>query len=397
LHCLRSNYELDHELGLDYFITPTSGLGGELRERLDDFVVNEIPAQLPHNPTGEYTHFTLEKRNWETASAIFAIARTIGVSRERFSYAGNKDKRALTTQRVSAWRVEEDRLREIKMNRIRLYDFDRSDFRLNTGDLTGNKFHVVIRRLSLHEQSIATVVRAACEQIKSNGVPNYFGYQRFGTIRPNTHLVGRELVKGNLEESVLEYLGKPFDTEPGDSREARRYLDETRDYQSALQRYPQRLTYERMMLTELARNPENYAGALRRLPKTLRTLFVHAYQAFLFNRTLSRMLELEEDCRRESLPLIGYRTIFTGGVASGIQRSLLQEDGMTTDSFRIRPLLELSSTGDERPAFLDVNPTVRVDEQTNGDITVTAEFALPPGSYATTVIRELMKSDPLHY
>ena len=397
MHCPRSNYDLDHELGLDYFITSTSGLGGELRERLDDFVVNEIPVQPPHNSTGEYTHFTLEKSNWETAGAIFAIARAIGVSRERFSYAGNKDKRALTTQRVSAWRIEEDRLREIKINGIQLYDFDRSDFRLNTGNLKGNKFRIVIRRPSLHEQSIATVIRAACEQIKSNGVPNYFGYQRFGTIRPNTHLVGRELVKGNLEESVLEYLGRPFDTEPEDSREARRYLDETRDYQSALKRYPQRLTYERMMLTELTRNPEDYAGALRRLPKTLRTLFVHAYQAFLFNRTLSRMLELEEDCRRESLPLIGYRTKLTGGVASGIQRSLLQEDGVTTDSFRIRPLPELSSTGDERPAFLDVNPTVRVDEQRNGDITVTAEFELPPGSYATTVIRELMKSDPLHY
>jgi tRNA pseudouridine13 synthase len=80
LRCIRSSYELDRQLGLDYYITTTTGLGGHLRERLDDFIVNEIPFETSHNADGEYTFFTLEKRDWETGSAIRAIARATGVS-----------------------------------------------------------------------------------------------------------------------------------------------------------------------------------------------------------------------------------------------------------------------------------------------------------------------------
>ena len=393
MRCLRSKYELDHRLGLDYYITTTTGLGGTLRENTDDFIVDEIPIEILPNQTGEYTQFTMEKRNWESVGAIRAIARATRVPQRRFSYAGNKDKRALTTQRVSAWRIEEERLLRVRVNGIRLYDFCKSDFGLKTGDLKGNKFRIIIRNLDSIGEPLTTLVRTVHEQITSKGIPNYFGYQRFGTIRPNTHLVGRELVKGNLEESVLQYLGRPFDTEPEDSREARRHLDETRDFQRSLELYPKHLTYERMMLAALAKNPSDYVGALRRLPRGLRTLLVHGYQAFLFNRMLSRMLELQEDVRDATLPLVGFKT----NCLNEPNKSILAEEGVSPDNFRIRELPELSSEGDERPAFIAVNLASQAGEEGNNKSTVNVEFTLPPGSYATVVVREFMKSDPLNY
>ncbi|MGD0422069.1 MAG: tRNA pseudouridine(13) synthase TruD [Candidatus Bathyarchaeia archaeon] len=399
MRCIRSSYELDRQLGLDYYITTTTGLGGHLRERLDDFIVNEIPFETSHNADGEYTFFTLEKRDWETGSAIRAIARATGVSNTRFGYCGNKDMRALTTQRISAWRIHEERLRRIRISGIRLCDFSRSDFGLKTGDLRGNEFRIIIRRPITNGDALATVVRTACEQIVINGIPNYYGYQRFGTIRPNTQLVGRELVKGNLEGAVLEYLGRPFDTEPEDSKEARRYLDDTRDYPSALQQYPMRLTYERMLIAALASNPCDSVRALRRLPRGLRRLLVHAYQAYLFNRMLSRMLELEEDIRGRSLPVIGCRTTLSDGSMGDVQKAILDEEGVSPKNFHISTLPELSSGGTERPAFINVNPICKVGEDVQPDnhLTVTLGFALPSGSYATVVVREFMKSDPLHY
>jgi tRNA pseudouridine13 synthase len=397
--CIRSHYELDHQLGLEYFTTRSTGIGGRLRERLDDFVVEEIPQEVPRNIAGEYTHFTLEKRNWETVNAIRTIAAAIGVSHEKFSYAGNKDKRALTTQRVSAWRTQEEKLLQLRITGIRLYDFSKSDFRLNTGDLKGNRFQITVRDTNLAYDDLSSVVRSTCEQIEVNGVPNYFGYQRFGTVRPNTQLVGRELVKGNLEGAVMQYLGRPFHTETADCKEARSYLEETRDYQGALKCYPKRLTYERMIIAALVKNSRDYAGALRRLPKTLGKLLIHAYQSYLFNRMLSTMIELQADIARKFLPVVGYRTILSDGKLGEIQRAVLDREGISPKDFHIKDMPELSSKGTQRKAFIEVNPSFRfaVHDPQGDKSSVIVDFVLPPGSYATVVLRELMKTDPLNY
>ena len=96
-----SPYSLDHMLGLQYFTTDTLGIGGRLRCYCEDFLVEELPKELPACKEGDYVHFTLEKRNWETIAAVKSIAKSLGVSSNRFGYAGNKDKRAVTRQRVA--------------------------------------------------------------------------------------------------------------------------------------------------------------------------------------------------------------------------------------------------------------------------------------------------------
>ncbi|MEE8402364.1 MAG: tRNA pseudouridine(13) synthase TruD, partial [Candidatus Hydrothermarchaeaceae archaeon] len=88
---MKSPYKLDELLGLDSFITDTEGTGGKLRTRLEDFFVEELQNETRENPDGEYTHFTLEKTNWETLRAIKELARSLRVSRKRFGFAGTKD------------------------------------------------------------------------------------------------------------------------------------------------------------------------------------------------------------------------------------------------------------------------------------------------------------------
>jgi tRNA pseudouridine13 synthase len=390
---VRSKYELDHRLGLDYFTTTSTGVGGKLRERIEDFIVDEIPKHTYPAENGEYTHFNLEKENWETISAVRAIARSLGVSYKRFSYAGNKDRRAVTTQRVAAWQVEQEQLMKVELDGIRLYAFTKSNSRISLGDSEGNSFRITIRNPELQGQELEHSMKTTSEQIEIAGVPNYFGYQRFGTVRPNTHLVGREIVKGNLEAAVMCYLCHPYATERLECQKARRYLEETHDFGGALRIYPHRLVFERMMLDALLKNPRDFVGALRRLPKKIRKLLVHAYQGYLFNKTLSAMIEREMNTSVRHVPLFGFNSCFSEGAQGELEKAILDDEGISMKEFLIRPVPELSCKGYSRTSSVNVKPVFKIVS----DETIVVEFALPKGSYATTALRELMKADPLSY
>lgn len=394
-----SPYSLDHMLGLQYFITDTSGIGGRLRCCIEDFVVEELPRTFPACDGGDYVHFTLEKRNWETIAAVRRIARSLGVSSRRFGYAGNKDKRALTRQRVGVWHVKPDRLMNVKIRGIRLSDPVASDSRLGLGDLEGNRFQIVVRDPSLPTERLDETLHETREQINASGLPNYYGYQRFGTMRPNTHLVGKKLVQGDVEGAVMSYLGNPCTTEKEDAKHARQYLEQTRDYRGALKLYPRRLGYERAMLDPLASNSSDYVGAMRKLPKKLGRLLVQAYQSYLFNRILSAIIEAGLNTMNSFLPLIGFRTEIDNSPQCEIAKSILDREGVTTRDFHVRAIPELSSEGAIRKASVKARPnfTVQMENREGPARIVTFEFSLPPGSYATAILREFMKADPSAY
>ncbi|NOZ82763.1 MAG: tRNA pseudouridine(13) synthase TruD [Euryarchaeota archaeon] len=391
----RSWYELDNLLGMRCFISDTPGIGGRLRQRVEDFVVRER-FEVCDDGEGEYLHFIMEKYNWDTIRAIMELSRRLGVSSRRFGYAGTKDKRAYTVQRVSARGVSEERLRSLSIPGIKLHSFTKCRRGISLGDLLGNEFEIVIREVS---ENAEEVVPATSEQLESRGVPNYFGYQRFGTVRPNTHIVGRAILRGELEEAVACYIGRPYPREKQDAREARRIYDETSDPEAALQVFPERLQYERLMLAWLRRHPSDYAGAIRRLPKKLRKLLVHAYQGYLFNLVLSRMIEEGMDIRGRSIPIFGYRSRFSEGRQGEIEREVLEQEGVELESFRCSSMPELAQAGGMRSASVSAEMSWEVaqDELNPGMVKLTVRFFLPPGSYATSVLREYMKADPLSY
>ncbi|RLG59239.1 MAG: tRNA pseudouridine(13) synthase TruD, partial [Candidatus Hydrothermarchaeota archaeon] len=214
------------------------------------------------------------------------------------------------------------------------------------------------------------------------------GYQRFGTTRPNTHLVGREIIKGNLEEAVLSYLAKPFESESREAYNARKFLESTRDYKRALEIFPDNLRYEKAMLNHLVKKPRDYAGALRKLPLKLRRMLVHAYQSYLFNKILSKTIEMQEKIKGRKIPLIGYRTKL-----GEIEKEILEKEGIEKENFKIKSMPELSLEGSERDACIDSEIKV---ELLNSNACV-FNFTLPKGSYATVVLREFMKAEPLNY
>jgi tRNA pseudouridine13 synthase len=397
---MKSPYELDEFLGLEYFMSSTPGTGGRLRSQMEDFIVDELWSDYPMaNSGGDYTHFTLEKVNLDTIAAVRAIARALRVSSKRFGYAGNKDRRALTRQRVSCWRVEPEALRKIRIPGIVLSNFIKAGERISLGDLIGNAFKIVTRDIEAEAVELEELLRETQEQLSLRGIPNYFGYQRFGVIRPNNHLVGRELIRGNLEGAVRAYLCHPSQGEKEDAREARHYLEDTVDYKGALKRFPRRLNYERAVLHYLHKAPRDFAGALRQLPRKLSMMFVHSCQSYLFNRVLSNLLKEGENLKSRKIPLFGYQSSLSRGKLGEIERHVLEEEGVQLKDFWIKSMPELSSRGSMRDASISTDVKLKTckDELNPGKHAFVAEFALPKGSYATVVMREFLKAEPLSY
>ena len=419
----------DRNLGMDYYITDDPGCGGVIRSLPEDFKVEEVGDNLSYEG-GRYLVVEVEKKDWDTHHLIREISRQLRISQKRFGWAGTKDKRAVTRQRISIMNLDEAELERITLPDLKMKVLGRTNRAVGLGDLLGNRFHIKIRELKCPKPT--DQLASITEDIKKQkGVPNYFGVQRFGEIRPVTHKVGEALVKGFTEEAVFIYLSLPFPSEPDRTKAERRALWENRNIPSALKSFPGYLHYELAMMNWLVLHPLDYAHCFDVLSINLRRLFVHAYQSYLFNMILSRRLaaglpldkavegdvvcfakggtpdtdklqavtsenleavnRLAERGRAfVTLPLIGFETILAQGESGEIERTILEEEGVSRDDFKVEANPDLGSRGTRRACLCHVNPQIKV-EGSDAEL----EFFLPKGSYATVILREYMKSEAI--
>lgn len=391
---------LEDAVGVRVYFSKTPGLGGTIKERPEDFIVEEIMPDLLVleidrdlgfilGEKKEYLHFTLQKLNWDNLRALKILSKKLAVSRRRFGFAGTKDKRALTTQRVSVWNIDAEELKKIRVKDMVLRDFAYAEERINLGHLWGNRFTITLRNIALGEDEVYERTKKIIGELGYH-VPNFFGLQRFGTTRPITHIVGKRILERNFRDAVLTYLSAVYEGEEKISREARAFLAETNNYQEAIKRFPKHLGYEITMLNHLIVTPNDFIGALRRLPKKLRIMFVHAYQAYVFNLALSEYIRNGSDV--VSLPLPGYKIKL-----DDITAEILEREGIKPEAFKIKEMPELSSEGLMRECFIEIKEpevlSVDEDELNPGRRKTTVRFSLSKGSYATTVLREIMKNE----
>jgi len=431
-------------IGLRGYLTHSRGVGGRLRDFPEDFVVEEILADggivrigsgledhLRRDlPGGRFCHFALEKRDMDLFVAIERLSRALGVSKKRFTYCGTKDARALTCQLVSIEGLNPQDL-DVHVEGIRIHTPFRALEPLAFGMHRGNAFRIRVTGIHLREDELEGLVLETGEEIShQGGVPNFFGHQRFGTTRCNTHVVGRHLLAGDFESAVWEYLGSPFQGEGKDASSCRLELLETRDFGRALASFPRRLNYERKMLEHLSKHPRDYLGALRRLPKNLLSIFVRAYQSYIFNLALSRRILQKEPFRpregdvvetegkrlsvgrdinleraqslcetgeaRVVYPVVGYASRIYGPLSQDVN-DILKAEGVGDSFFYCRQLPDISPKGSYREILCPVRD-LRLRSDTAGDEgRLELSFCLDKGSYATVVLREFMKADITSY
>lgn len=418
---------LEKEMGIEVYASKSSGIGGIIKKSPDDFVVQEIlsdgaKAQVDLEKTkipegrGRYLVCVLVKRHWDTLLALKTIAKQLGLEQERISFAGIKDANALTAQYISISRIMPDQLLPLHIKRIRLYPLKFANEKISSLLLLGNAFKIIIREIELVPSDVeerVEKIRVELEQF--GGVPNFFGHQRFGTRRAITHLVGKQIVKGDWETAAMTFLAKPSEHEHPDTKLAREELWKTRDFSRAFSSFPFRLTHERAMLAHLSKHPKDYLGAFHRLPIRLCQLFVNAYQSFLFNRFLSERIKQGKPLDRRqngeyslqteqqnwlALPVIGYDQSPSPGKQGEIEATLLEEENVTPIQFKISAMPKISAPGRLRRALVSTQDFTRTkptkDSVTPAKQQVVLDFTLDKGSYATVVLREFMKSeDPI--
>ena len=392
-------------IGILQYATTTSGIGGKFKEKPEDFLVEEVWGEeiveakafrekLPDaantiSGDGEYTHFTMEKNDWDLHKVLKYLGNFCGVSKKRFDYSGTKDKFAVTSQRISAWKVPAERLQAFKSRDVWLYDFELKENGLELGDHTGNRFQIVVREI---EKAAEKELQEFEKQMAA--LPNWFGPQRFGG-RLNSHLVGKEIINGNLEDATRIYLCSEGDKNEKAS-EARKWLDENwGEFKTALDRFPDGLRYERAILHHLAVNPNDFANAIRKLPKGVFKIFVHAYQSYLFNLVLSERVnaglgKIDGDIIEDGIPtgpVFGYDCELADGKAGEIEQKILESESLTIEDFRIKPIPEASGKGVRRALILKIQDFKYVFD----DDFLQLNFALSRGEYATAFLIELCK------
>ncbi len=422
---------MEDKVGLELFFTETPGIGGKLKKYPEDFRVEE-EIELFDETEGDYSIAKIWSRNWETNRLVKRLADELGISTKDIAFSGTKDKRAITIQWMSL-KVHPTELKELSIKDVEVQEVFNSHRSLTLGFHTGNRFNILIRDLKVEKEEALKRADGTGQKIKEErGFPNWFGVQRFGTMRPITHIVGKKITKGDFEGAVKTYIAHPQKSENDECYEARKFLEDTWDFEEALERYPPILTFEKRMIKHLKYNPEDYVSALKTLPHNLLMMFVHAYQSYLFNRMVSLRLKkglplndvligdvvlpadreglpnkdtkvivhernlqkassmVKEGKAYVSAPLYGHNSEFSEGEQGEIERKIVEEESVRKDDFIIPKISSISSTGTRRSVFA---PAKDLSWDLQGDA-LKIEVGLNKGTYATTLLREFMKHPP---
>jgi tRNA pseudouridine13 synthase len=402
---------IDRMAGIELYATRFRGIGGSIKAKNEDFKVVELLSEsiskdISKLPDRSYRFplLLLNKNGLDSNHAIMEIFNELGT---RIRVLGIKDAKAVTMQYATC---DSNKYKEGRTRHTTLSLAGYTKYSIKKSHIMGNQFEICITNPSRTDLSDFIT--------EMGNIPNYYGLQRFGSERLVTHLVGREIVRRNFHKAVEIFLCYTTEYDTQFSKELREKCRDPKNYRLVLKMIPKGMDLERNLLRSLA-NGKDYIGALRSIPINIRRLFIHAYQAFIFNKCLSDMMRngesitkcTEKDfCFRlenrltlgklmrcqdknstELVPamhLPGYSFKSTDGRFESKICVLLKEENITPKDFYLKEMQELSVEGGFRQLPLMVN-----DFSYSGNLLV--NFKIPVGSYATILLRELMKpTDP---
>jgi len=404
---------------LPYLTRNFPGIGGTIKNRPEDFFVQEIPIYEPSGE-GEHIFAEIQKINLTTFDAINRIADALKISSRAIGYAGLKDARAITRQVFSIPGATEAAVMGLKFPGLSILWAARHNNKLRLGHLRANRFAIKIRDVNPTD---VIKLRPVLAELQRAGMPNYFGEQRFGRRNDNDRL-GAAYVRADHKALLSLLLGTPK-PEVDDSQEAAaRAAFDRHELEESMRLWPRRAGMERRILHRLIKT-HRPSAAVWAIDEKLRRLWVSALQSRVFNEIASRRIEslgtlidgdfamkhengagflvenaAQEQPRADAFeisptgPLIGFRVTLPRDEPLRIEQEVFLSYDLKPEDFKRTGQLRVK--GDRRPLRVqptDVDVAAGVDEFGPH---ITVAFTLPAGSFATILLRELMKSDTPH-
>lgn len=401
---------------LAYLTDDIPGISLSFKERPEDFVVEEVPA-YEASGEGDHVYCWIEKTGVSTHRAVQQIASYLKTEPMRIGIAGLKDAQAVTRQMMSIEHVDPAHVQAMQIPGIRVLSVNRHRNKLRIGHLRANRFIIKLRgaQSGAYEQ-----IKIVLMHLEKRGIPNYFGPQRFGA-RNDSGQIGKAFIQKDYFEMASIIAGRPREDEHAGVRAARMLFDQG-EYARAADEWPRDFKQCMKIARVMAKTQGNARKAIFTLEKKWIWFFINAYQSELFNRVLSARLNifdqiqtgdlafkhtngavfLVEDAAVEqprvqnfeispSGPLFGFDMIQPCGEIQKLEHEVLDAEGLKPEDF-YRPG-SLKCAGARRPLRIQLeNPEVENGSDVHGDY-VELRFSLDRGTYATAVLREIIKND----
>ena len=388
--------QIDKQIGITVYTTKFPSRSGKIKQNENDFSVREVLTQKAissfENSDG-HAVYLLKKSGIDTNHALNDIAKRYGLVLKSL---GLKDANAQTEQYVYTYK----KLHSLEKIQGKKYSAQRIGFvkkPISKKDMIGNFFEI---KISNSSQPLSIF-------LDDEKILNFFGYQRFGSKRPITHLVGKSIINGDYEKALDYILNFTSEYDSEKNNHLRKLISERKSESEVIQLLPHSMDIERNLLKQLSidKDPKN---AIRSIPLALRRFYLQAYQSFLFNKTLSLAFEYEEELfspitddvcfdknaqlgkfenistQRLAIPLIGH-SYYKKSRFDYYIKKILEEELLTPKDFFIKDFQEISLDGGFR------NTSINLQNSSTDEYLV--KFQLSRGSYATIVLREILKPE----
>jgi tRNA pseudouridine13 synthase len=327
----------------------------KIKSKPEDFVVEE-QINLHIDDSGDYAYFWLRKRGYTTVRALEKIAGFLGCRLREIGFAGNKDKEAVTKQAISikdpGRRIGEKRFERFNSAELSLEYIGRGKAQICLGELEGNRFDIVVRECGKAPSAVKQFI-------------NYFDDQRFSETNKE---VGKAIMKGELKKAC----------ELINAKEVAEHLSE---------------------------NPNDYVGAMKKLPLKIRIMHIHAYQSWIWNETVKEYIATKHkdtvtasyslgelvfpagEIAQETIPLAGFGAENCNSDVDPIINKIMKNEMIAERDFIIKSMPEISAEGGKRELVAEVKglKMEKIDDKT-----YRLKFFLPKGCYATMAVKRMM-------
>lgn len=389
-----------------------------IKQRPEDFSVKES-YRFDEVASGRYRVYLMDKQKLSTFDAVDRLRDAFGLKPGSISYCGLKDKQGRTEQLIAVEGADVD----MQEPNLRLKYLGRTDAPLSAANITSNRFSVTVR--SLDQEALGPLNVAAAE-VNRLGVVNYFDSQRFGSLKHGQGFIAKDLIRGDFEAALRNYMAQPSELDQTEDAKVKAFWRDNWGRWDARVPFEGSRKYFRI-LRALRDYPGDWVRAFLQIDASYRAMLLFTYQSYLWNEGVRRYLqillprehlfpmryqagtllfhrnaspEVLHALRDATFPLLAPDSTFQDPKVEEAVRWVLGKEKLELKDLRIAesPKL-LFFKHEERPVLVFPHKLVlgrpQRDELNREEeaLKVNVAFTLPPGAYATLVVKRLFHFD----